>query len=117
MQAMRLQSRWLGVLLTAWLSLLNPCLADDKDKIAKGKSKSIVCATCHGVDGIATIEAYPNLAGQNITYLENALKDYRDNKRQGALAVLMVPLVAALSDEDITNIATFYNSLGKKAEP
>ena len=37
---------------------------------AAGKTKAALCAACHGVSGIATMPAYPNLAGQNEPYLD-----------------------------------------------
>lgn len=86
----------------------------NEDKIAKGKAKSVVCATCHGANGIASIPIYPSLAGQNKAYLVNALKAYKDKSRSGNTAAIMTPMVATLSDEDIENLAIYYNSLGNQ---
>ena len=78
---------------------------------AKGKAKSAVCATCHGQAGISSIEMYPNLAGQKITYLVNAMKAYKTKARNGGMATIMQAQVANLSDQDIANLAAYYNSL------
>lgn len=78
---------------------------------AAGKAKSAVCATCHGAAGISSIDMYPNLAGQKKTYLVNALKAYKSKARSGGLAVIMQAQVSNLSDQDIDNLATYYNSL------
>lgn len=78
---------------------------------AAGKTKAAVCAACHGADGIAVTVLYPNLAGQNAPYLENAIKAYRDGQRTGGMAVQMAPMAQGLSDEDIADIAAYFESL------
>ena len=78
---------------------------------AAGKAKSVLCASCHGANGIATIPSYPNLAGQNEPYLVSALKAYRDKQRNGGMSAIMQMQAANLSDEDIDNIAAHFASL------
>ncbi len=75
-----------------------------------GKAKTAICAGCHGQDGIATNPAYPNLGGQNAQYLIAAIKAYKDGSRNNPI---MKPMVEALSDADIENIAAYYESLKK----
>ncbi len=76
-----------------------------------GKTKSTVCAACHGVDGDkALMPSYPNLAGQNAAYLELALKAYRSKTRTSAQAVVMHGQAANLSDQDIADLAAYYSS-------
>ncbi|ABC27548.1 Cytochrome c553 [Hahella chejuensis KCTC 2396] len=75
---------------------------------AAGKAKSAVCAACHGADGKAVIPTYPSLAGQNEQYLVEAMKAYRSKNRSGGQAVIMQGQAAALSDEDIANLAAYY---------
>lgn len=76
-----------------------------------GSGKIGVCAACHGQDGKGTAPIYPNLAGQSATYLESAMKAYRDDQRQGGMASMMTPQAKALSDEDIADIAAYYSEL------
>ncbi len=78
--------------------------------IAAGKAKAATCAGCHGVDGIAANPQYPNLAGQNAPYLVAAMKAYKDGSRNHPV---MKAMVSALSDEDMENIAAYYESLKK----
>jgi cytochrome c553 len=78
---------------------------------AAGKAKSAVCAACHGAAGIATIPTYPNLAGQNKAYLISALNAYKSKQRNGGMAVVMHGQAAALTDQDIENLAEYYSSL------
>ncbi len=79
--------------------------------VAAGKAKSIVCAGCHGSDGISILPNYPNLKGQKAAYTEKQLKDFKSKKRNDPI---MAAQVAALSDADMKNIAAYYESLGKK---
>lgn len=91
-------------------SLFALALTAQAADIEAGKAKTAVCAGCHGQDGIATNPAYPNLAGQNAQYLVAAIKAYKDGSRNNPI---MKPMVEALSDADIENIATYYESLKK----
>ncbi|MCE0734404.1 cytochrome c [Halomonas sp. G15] len=75
-----------------------------------GADKIGTCVACHGTDGKGLAPIYPNLNGQSATYLEGALKAYRDSQRQGGNAMLMTPMAQGLSDEDIADIAAYYSS-------
>jgi cytochrome c553 len=77
---------------------------------AAGKTKIAACAGCHGMNGKAMVPTYPNLAGQNAAYLEGALKAYKTQERKGYQAAIMYGMAAALSDQDIADIAAFYAS-------
>ena len=79
--------------------------------IAAGKTKSAVCAACHGADGIAVIPGYPNLKGQNEQYIISSINAYKAKQRNGGLAVVMQAQAGMLSDADIANIAAYYSSL------
>jgi cytochrome c553 len=70
-----------------------------------------ICASCHGVDGKATIPIYPNLAGQNAEYIIIALKGYRSQTRTGGQASAMYGLSSQLSDEEIAQLAAYYSNM------
>lgn len=72
---------------------------------AAGKEKSAACAACHGADGNAPTPTFPSLAGQYEDYLVQALHEYKSGKRSNPI---MAGQVAALSDEDIENLAAYY---------
>lgn len=74
----------------------------------KGKAKSAVCAACHGTNGISMIPNYPNLAGQKEQYLVLQLKAFRDGERKN---MVMAPMAANLSDEDIADLSAYYAKL------
>lgn len=72
---------------------------------AAGKAKAAMCASCHAPDGNSVVPTFPKLAGQHEAYLVDALKQYRSGARDNAM---MKPLVAALTDTDIANLAAFF---------
>lgn len=73
-----------------------------------GKAKAMVCAACHGADGISAIGMWPNLKGQKSDYLVKQLKDFKSGTRKDAT---MAGMAAALSDDDIANLAAYYSGL------
>jgi cytochrome c553 len=77
--------------------------------IAEGEKKSATCAACHGKDGKTPIDpSYPKLAGQYKDFLVRALKDYKSGARKNAV---MSGQAAALSSNDMDNLAAYYASL------
>lgn len=96
------------LILLVSLVLAGPALAGDIDV---GKAGATVCAGCHGIDGKSTTPGFPNLAGQDITYLKNQLINFRNKSRTGGQAVLMYGMVAGLSDKDIDNLSSYFSSL------
>ena len=50
---------------------------------------------------------WPNLAGQKELYLAKQIRAFRDGTRTDPT---MAPMVAALTDEDIANLAAYYAS-------
>ena len=73
--------------------------------VAAGKAKSMICAACHGANGISMNPMWPNLAGQKEQYLAKQIKAFRDGTRKDPT---MAPMVAALTDDDIANLAAFF---------
>ncbi len=70
-----------------------------------GKSKSAVCAACHGADGNSPSDMFPKLAGQGEGYLIKQLADFQSGVRNNAI---MAPMVAALSEQDMADLAAYY---------
>lgn len=91
-------------------TLAVPGVASAAGDAQAGEQKSAVCAACHGVDGEATADIYPNLAGQSATYLESSLKAYRAGERAGGMSAVMTPQATSLSDQDIADLAAFYSA-------
>ncbi len=95
---------FLIMLLPMLIFASTPAVAGD---VAAGKVKSAMCASCHGVNGISMSPLWPNLAGQKEQYLIKQIKAFRDGTRQDPM---MAPMVAALSDTDIENLAAYYSA-------
>ncbi len=74
---------------------------------AAGKSKSVVCAACHGATGTSPNAMWPNLAGQKEAYLLKQLKDFKSGARKDPM---MAPMTSALSDQDMANLAAYFSS-------
>lgn len=70
-----------------------------------GQTKAVVCAACHGVDGNSVNPEWPSLAGQNPAYLERTLHAFKSGERSN---VLMTAQAAALSDQDIQDVAAYF---------
>lgn len=66
------------------------------------------CVACHGQNGIGLSPVWPTIAGQHEDYLVHALNQYRDGSRSNAV---MMPMAAALTDEDVKVLAAYYSGL------
>jgi cytochrome c553 len=85
--------------------LAAPALAADA---SAGRALAGQCQTCHGLDGIAQIPIAPNIAGESQIYLEKQLKAFRSGARENEM---MSVVAQNLSDEDISNLAAWYESI------
>ena len=68
------------------------------------------CVACHGEDGRSRVRGTPHLAGQDETYLINALNAYRSGKRQ---AQPMNSLANTLQPRDIAALARWFAAQGR----
>ena len=94
----------LFAVLTTLLFASSTAMAGD---IEAGKAKSAICASCHGANGHSVNPLWPNLAGQKEQYLAKQIKAFRDGTRKDPM---MAPMVAALNDDDIANLAAYYSA-------
>lgn len=83
-----------------------------KPDLAKGQAAAATCMACHTADGSRGAPANPILQGQFPEYLAKQLHEFKSGKRKNAI---MQGMAAALSDDDIRNLAAFYAS--KQAQP
>jgi cytochrome c553 len=92
--------------------------ADVKGDAVAGATKAAVCLSCHGGNGAKPLAPiYPSLSGQSAEYLASSLQAYRDGDRQGAMAAMMSPQAATLTDQDILDLAAFYSEQDPSAKP
>jgi len=70
------------------------------------------CERCHGIDGNSSDPRFPMLAGQDETYLKNALTAYANGTRSNTT---MFAMAAPLSAMDVERIAVYFASQQPKA--
>jgi cytochrome c553 len=84
-----------------------------------GKAKSATCAACHGPDGNSLADTYPKIAGQHASYIYKQLKDFKagaaSGGKEGRNNAVMAGMVAALTDEDMHDLAAYFASQKVKA--
>ena len=91
--------------MAAWFGLGSTAQA--AGNVEAGKTKSVLCVACHGVDGKG-VAPNPGLTGKSEDQLLTAMKDYKSGKRENAI---MKALVIPLNDQDMANLAAYYASL------
>jgi len=94
------------------INSLNYAYAADIEEV-KNKVQ-MMCANCHGYDGVATLLGAANLSGQQEMYLKQQLKAYRSGERQNAI---MNVIGKSLTDADIDNLSAWYADIKITVEP
>ena len=91
-----------------------PALAGDA---TAGAQKSAVCGACHGATGSSINPEWPNLAGQQESYIVAQLQSFKQAIRDNPL---MMPNAALLSDQDMQDLGAHFASqtpAGLEADP
>jgi cytochrome c553 len=86
-------------------------------KMADGATKIAACGACHGPNGNSSNPDWPRLSGQSAVYVAEQLRLFRAATRPNPT---MMPMATALSDQDIADIAVYYEAqtpLGLEADP
>src|SRR5215469_4512616 len=86
-------------------------------KVEAGATKSAVCSSCHGPNGNSTNPEWPRLAGQSAVYVAQQLRLFSSGIRNNPI---MKPLAGTLKDQDISDIAVYYEAQtpsGLEADP
>jgi len=76
--------------------------------IEAGKTKSLTCNACHGMEGNSANAVWPNIAGQNAPYIKDQLMAFKSGLRSNPL---MSSQAMLLSDEDMADLAVYFESL------
>lgn len=77
-----------------------------------GKSKSLTCTACHGAEGNSINPLWPNIAGQSAPYIVAQLNAFKGGTRSDPL---MSPQAMLLGDQDIRDLAVYFESLSAPA--
>ncbi len=99
-----------AVLATALITLGLPTTTLAADALVgnadAGAAKAAVCAACHGATGNSVNPEWPNLAGQHREYIVEQLTALKSGMR---IAPLMNPMAAALSEQDMADLAAHFS--------
>jgi len=76
--------------------------------IAAGEKKASACVVCHDKEGKGTMPNFPNLGGQKALYIAQQLKAYQKGTRKSEN---MGVVVKSLTDQDIEDLAAYFESL------
>lgn len=72
--------------------------------------KTFGCVTCHGAD-LQGIGDFPAIAGRSPSYMMRQLYDLKRGTRNGTYADIMKPVVANLTNDDLTAIVAYLASI------
>lgn len=88
--------------------------ADGAVNTTAASQKVAMCIGCHGIQGYQAsfpeVHKVPKISGQNAKYIAAALTAYRKGERKHPT---MRGIAASMSDEDIADVAAFYEASGK----
>jgi cytochrome c553 len=98
------------------ISTAPPLRAAEAGDPVAGKSKTTMCAGCHGIPGYKSVfpEVYsvPKLGSQQAAYIVKALQAYRSGERSHPT---MRAIAGGLSDKDMADLAAYYASTAKNS--
>ena len=86
-----------------------------------GKAKAITCTACHGAEGNSAVATWPNIAGQHASYTLEQLKAFKGEPGNPDFQAtrydpVMSPQARLLSEEDMADLAVYYESLPGAAQ-
>jgi cytochrome c len=74
--------------------------------------KSKTCIACHGADAKSPIMPnYPKIAGQNVAYTVQQMKDIKSGARNNGMTAAMKGVMHLVSDDEIQAIAEWLGTL------
>lgn len=87
-----------------------------KGDAGAGAKKIAMCIGCHGLPGYQSsfpmVYKVPKIAGQNAKYIAAALSGYQSGDRKHPS---MRGVAGSMSEQDIADVAAYYEALGKDA--
>ena len=101
------------IALAAVGATVSPALAQDAKA---GEKKVAMCIGCHGIPGYQAsfpeIHKVPMISGQNAKYIIASLTAYKKGDRKHPT---MRSIATSLTDQDMADVAAFYEQQGKGA--
>jgi cytochrome c553 len=101
---------WLSLLIGGSLAAVSAAAQEGGAAAAEGsaeagRTKSVTCAACHGVDGNSVTPDWPMLAGQHASYIVRQLRAFKNGERTD---VTMKPFADLLSEQDMLDVAAYF---------
>jgi cytochrome c553 len=104
-----------SALVTLAFSTSGAFAQDVKANAQAGEKKAAMCIGCHSIPGYQAsfpeVHKVPMIAGQNAKYIQAALTEYKAGDRKHPT---MRAISASLSDQDMADLAAYYESLPKE---
>jgi len=104
----------MSVLLLACITATSSYAQELKGDVKAGEKKIAMCIGCHGIQGYQSSfpEVYkvPMISGQGARYIVSALSAYKKGDRKHPT---MRGIAAGLSDQDIADVAAYYEANDK----
>jgi cytochrome c553 len=71
------------------------------------ETKMLLCASCHGRNGLPSDQTVPIIWGQQAEYIQKQLNDYRNGDRDSQI---MSSIAESLSDGEVAQIAAYFGN-------
>lgn len=90
------------------LCVITPVLAETTQVTP---NKAAICSSCHGKDGNSPNPAfYPSIASIDKAEFIQKMRDYQQGKGKGPMAATMTSIAKSLTEDDIKELAIFFNA-------
>jgi cytochrome c553 len=90
----------------AWTEATRQMLAGGS--VAAGAELATTCGDCHGVTGVSSDAAFPDLVGHSAAAIYKQLQDFSTGDRNAAV---MGPYLESLSQQEMVDLAAHFASL------
>lgn len=108
----------LSSVLVASVTAISAHAQDAKGDVKAGEQKIAMCIGCHGIPGYQAsfpeVHKVPMISGQNAKFIAAALNAYKKGERKHPT---MRGIADTLSDQDIADVAAYYEVHGQGAAP
>ena len=74
------------------------------------QTSAMICAACHGENGISPNPEWPNLAGQSAFAIYKELNDFKSGARSSAQ---MTPIAQGLTEEQMIELARYFSNFAR----
>jgi cytochrome c553 len=102
-----------SILAVACVTAFSAFAQEIKGDALAGSKKNALCVGCHGIVGyhigFPEVHRVPKISGQGAKYISAALNAYRKGERKHPS---MKTVAASLSDQDVADLAAFYETSG-----